>query len=423
MRMNNLRWMKRLLALAASGMILLAAGLPVSAGKKAPKMPAKAQIGELNTAPSIPLPGDNAEAAAAPTADTAATGDVYDIILFFGQSNLVGESYPTDLQFDNGSAEAVAEAAAQTGIDADIVQNAVDNTRTFVEQIPDTVYEYSLLDNEFYPIEEGMRTGKDRKLAGAVAWDPASSSWVSTSVVEPSLPNAFARSNMVNMVPEFCSSYHRLTGHKVIAVLCALGGVPIQAYLPMDDPGYLAPLQEGSDYAYMYKGVVDSFNGALNRAAQNGWNVAGRYFVSFQGESDIYNPSYNDYYMQVVRQWQQLGITKGALVETSFTIGEPLGAQAVQEMHLRQEKLIVDNPCLVLGSSFDFDHYVPDKSNYNAFWKGKWNDADWEDAYGLARLVTDAAEQNRIHLNSAALTQIGRETAENLAAFVMADVR
>lgn len=131
--------------------------------------------------------------------------------------------------------------------------------------------------------------------------------------------------------------------------------------------------------------------------------------------------SYLSGYQKVVSYWKALGFAKGALVETSNTIGEADLVPGVLQIHRAQEEILRKNPSICLGSSLDYDHYLPDEGTYegkDARWRDLWGNLPYEEAYTRARLLTDTKESNLTHLNSTALSVIGRQTAESLALLV-----
>lgn len=203
----------------------------------------------------------------------------------------------------------------------------------------------------------------------------------------------------VNMIPEFCRTYYEKTGHKVIAVTGAVGGVSIQTFLPQSDANH--PTYTGVQY--MYEAIKENFNGAVQLANRKGYKVGGKYWICCQGESDISDSStssftgnkveYEQYFTQIKNNFKRdLGTTLGAIVETAHAIGDASLALGVRQLHNSQENLIQNNDDIILGSSFAYDYYVPDATTYysNNFNTTKYIDSsgnkiNYEIAFSRAR--------------------------------------
>ena len=117
-----------------------------------------------------------------------------------------------------------------------------------------------------------------------------------------------------------------------------------------------------------------------------------------------------------------LGTTLGAIVETTQLIGDAWPAIGVSQMHNSQENLINNNSDIILGSSYDYNHYVPDEETYNSdnFTTKKYldyagNKLEYSTAFEQAKKSVCYEQGNGIHFHSAALSQIGRDCANNIA--------
>ena len=94
----------------------------------------------------------------------------------------------------------------------------------------------------------------------------------------------------------------------------------------------------------------------------------------------------------------------------------------VQNIHKAQESLIKYNNDIILGSSFIYDRYIPDQSNYEStkfktkiYLNSKGKKLPYDKALARARYVVCYPTKNSIHLTSSALCQVGNEVAINFA--------
>lgn len=364
--------------------------------------------------PEISAAGANANVAADTTAVTTGdAGTTEDAGTIQAQSPVVNSVF-------RFSAADAATYSAYLGIDADILAGTR-NARTTLGSLPAGIaWQYYLSTNSFTPITTGTHTGESGKGWNGV-WYNAVSGRFERCKTNPTAPKALGASTMTNMVNEFCRVWYARTGHKLIVIFAAIGGAPVQAFLPMADPYYLsAGMDPNQQYAFTYEAIAASVQGAEALAAVKGYQIAGHYWVSMQGEADVTTVGYADLYRRVIGNFAALGFTNGALVETSYPIGYGAAFGNVLEMHNIQEALIANNPDTVLGSAFDWNHYIPDEASYlgSAEEQAKWGGLPYAEAYARARMCVDSCAENMEHLNSAALSQIGRDTANNLAASV-----
>ena len=99
---------------------------------------------------------------------------------------------------------------------------------------------------------------------------------------------------------------------------------------------------------------------------------------------------------------KDLGVTFGALVETSGKASSRGNANTkinsnIMNIHKQQEALINNNDDIILGSNFSYRMYVQNNKQTFALQKSS-NNVD-----------------NSIHLTSASLSQIGKETAVSVS--------
>lgn len=94
---------------------------------------------------------------------------------------------------------------------------------------------------------------------------------------------------------------------------------------------------------------------------------------------------------------------------------------------MAQEQLINENSDIILGSAYPYNHYVPDATTYNSeeyktkvFVDENGNKLNFDEAFKRSQYSVCFPEDvhtlgNRIHLTSAALSQVGKEVAESLS--------
>ncbi len=365
--------------------------------------------------------------------------DIYDIVLFWGQSNMVG--WPNYNERMPEGFENKEQFSKDTDIDIDILENTVSTSKVYTDLEPHTAYMYKPLQNSFdeitsdtnilgdgFSMDEYEGTSYETSRAGLTYNKNTGKLEKFTLGISPYI--SIETSANVNMIPEFCRTYYERTGHKVIAVTGAVGGVGIQSFLPYGDPNHVS--HPGCDY--MYEAIKESFNGAVGLANSKGYKIDGKYWVCFQGESDINTDKtkYERYFKQVKNNFNRdLGTTLGAIVETFHEIGNGTTFKEAVNMNKTQKKLIEENDDIILGSSFAFDHYVPDEHNYY-FSPIYYNNPRYLDDRGMIKAYEyflekykkctcadyywyDSGVSNIIHLNSAALSQIGRDCAKNIS--------
>ena len=369
--------------------------------------------------------------------------EVYDVILFWGQSNMLGFARGEEEKRQIGREENFAN---ETATNLDIVKNidtqtidvsknsGIGRSRVNVELEPGIAYEYIMYPNaevgctnnqlHLKPIPEGKpyqyvcfgEALKYNKTTGNIDYVPIKD--IDGTYEDVSL------SGCINMIPAFCKGYYYLTGHKVIAVMCAEGGEPIESFTP--------GIKNGKN---IYEVMKQKYNQAVSYAESQNLKIGNKYFVSFQGESNVRDDIsgttewYETKYREVVEGLKRdCGITNGALVETGFEIYSAT-MEPVNRIHNAQERLINNYADTVLGSRYPYESYVPVDSDYqncytNVCYDENGNKLDYGTAYARATERVDSSyfdtgtvldDYNRIHFTSAALCQIGLETSVNLA--------
>ena len=375
--------------------------------------------------------------------EAASDEEVYDVILFWGQSNMLGFARGTEENRQIGREE---NFASETATHIDIVKNIdtqtidlstnkkIGRSRVSIDLEPGIAYEYIM-----YPNSELGCTTADEHLKPM----PTGKAYEYVCIGEPLKYNKSTNkveyvpfkeidgknedvslTGCMNMIPAFCQGYYYLTGHKVIAVMCAEGGEPIESFTP--------GIKDGKN---IYEVMKQKYNQAVSYAESKNMKIGNKYFVSFQGESNVRDDKtgttewYETKYREVVDGLKRdCGITNGALVETGFEIYSAT-MEPVNRIHTAQENLINNYSDTVLGSRYPYESFVPVDSDYdncftNVCYDEKGNKLDYGTAYAKATERVDSNyfetgtvldDYNRIHFTSAALCQIGVETAVNLA--------
>ena len=375
--------------------------------------------------------------------EASSNEEVYDVILFWGQSNMLGFARGTEEKRQIGREE---NFASDTATNLDIVKNIdtqtidlstnkkIGRSRVNIDLEPGIAYEYIMYPNSELGCTneqehlKPMATGKPNEyvvIGEALKYNKLTNKVEYVPIKEIDGKNEdVSLTGCVNMIPAFCQSYYYLTGHKVIAVMCAEGGESIESFTP--------GIKDGKN---IYEVMKQKYNQAVSYAESQNMKIGNKYFVSFQGELDVCNNNpgasewYETKYREVVNGLKRdCQITNGALVETGFEIYSATMDQ-VNKIHYAQEKLINNYSDTVLGSKYPYESFVPVDSDYqncftNVCYDEKGNRLDYGTAYAKATERVDSNyfetgtvldDYNRIHFTSAALFQIGSETAVNLA--------
>lgn len=351
--------------------------------------------------------------------------ELYDIILFWGQSNMVGSARETTEKRYNhnkytySGAKSAEEYSSLTGINKNILNNT-GKTLDFVsiKQTKNTAYEYKYLTNTFEEIDSTQKMNygenlvyKDGKL---LDYDKTDKKYFSIS-----------KSRGTNMIPQFCQTYYNATGHKVIAVFAAHGGMPIQTFLPQND-------SRNKKYNYfIYEAIKEKYNAAVKLAKNKKLKIGNKMYVVAQGETDVTLKTSKDTYKTIFKSVhnnlkKDLGIQKGAVVETSYTTGTKT-MKEISSVHSAQEELIKENKDILLGSSYFYDRFVSKESDYSncntKVTKGtnskklSYKEALKRSIYSVDPTIIEKStgKRNYIHFTSASLSQVGMEAAKSLA--------
>ena len=352
--------------------------------------------------------------------------DIYDVILFWGQSNMNGTAgaYLSSNGLDGEETidKRVAvigknEFSKITEINLDILNNYTQMNHVDVPLIDNTAYEY------LYSTNSLKKITKDTPKLGERL------SYINNNLVTGSYPAgsgfySLQQSYGTNIVPQFIKTYYDKTGHKVIAVMDANGGEQIAHFMSHNE-AITNSLKTGTNAEhyknqYIYEAMVTKYNAAIKYLTDNGYHIGNRIYVVFQGESNVKyvnegTSSTNDYYNNFLSIHNNLkkdcGITLGGIIETAYTVGSNTNI-GVQGINLAHEKLIKANKDIILASNYPYRKYVP---NADSYYGTDYNKALSNSKYSVC--ITDVKD-NTIHFNSAALSQIGLESATNIANYL-----
>ena len=148
----------------------------------------------------------------------AQRNDIYDVVLFWGQSNMVGycgvkqNECVKDIRFDSSDSNEINKFSRITGIDANILSCSKQENWIQIKPETNTAYEYMYLSDSLKPItEETEVLGEKLKYN------------LNTNELELSVDKKFSiqQSYGTNIIPQFCKTYYEKTGHKVIVVFAS----------------------------------------------------------------------------------------------------------------------------------------------------------------------------------------------------------
>ena len=262
-----------------------------------------------------------------------------------------------------------------------------------------------------------------------------------------------------NMIPEFGRQYYEKTGHKLIVVMAANGGEELANYLPHNEIINYSPtvssMNEKSANQFIYESMVKQYVEAMEYLNSKGYKIGNKFYVFNQGRDVRYikdsldnsspqyidpqtgqpynKNSYKTIFMTIHNKLKQrLDLDFGVIVESGITTGSADGylkTGALESIHNARLELASENNDIIMGSSFSYNNFVPKtKSEYNTYRNlisDKFNGRNFESALEISYLslcvtdpsfdasgnIEDDGKSNAAHFNSAAYSQIGRETA------------
>lgn len=315
-----------------------------------------------------------------------------DLVLFIGQSNMVGYT---------GMYKYEQESKDKRDISKYIDKEIIDEYKTFSYvsvQVPKGVaFDYKIGKNNKGTLEE--ITSNTKVLGEKSTYINGSLKYYDSSYKYYSLLASFG----TNMIPQFAKTYYEETGNKMVSVMAANGGEPIANFLPSKDSEY-------NDKQYIYEATKEKYLSAVDYLEHNGYRVVNRFYMMYQGCSDATeelskeNKYYNTYMKVHNYLKKDLGLTFGAIVETSMEISKKKEKnEYVEKIHNEQEKLINNNSDIILGSDLG---YVAYKNEY-------------KEIFALEELKDgDKIINNSVHLTAASLSQVGKTSAQNVAKYM-----
>lgn len=352
----------------------------------------------------------------------AAEGDVYDVILFWGQSNMVGSAgYKTGEDKKDTRVDEDKNFSKYSGIKQEIIDSYESYKYTRVDLDTATAYEFMYDSNKFRRLNSNIT-----RLGEFLKYEKDTGNLILTDSSTYSLQKSYG----TNMIPQFCKTYYENTGRKVAAVLCANGGEKISNFLPLTDSEY-----GDTKNQYIYEATVKKYNAAVKYLEDNNFEIGCKLYVVFQGESDVSGKTGTDKYKKRFLKVHNnikndLGITKGAIVQTSYTIGKEGYYEDVEKIHKAQEELINENADIICGSTYSYDRYIPDKDTYekedyinNIFTDKNGEKLDFDTAKKYAEYSVCAPTNNAIHFTSAALAQIGDDVANSFSRVTKIEIK
>ena len=315
-----------------------------------------------------------------------------DLVLFFGQSNMVGYTGMYKYEQETKDTRDISKY-----IDSDIIKEY--KTFNYVSvQVPENVaFDYKINSKNEGTLE--MITSKTKTLGEKSIYINNKLRYSKKGDKYYSLLPSYG----TNMIPQFAKTYYEETGNKMVSVMASNGGEPIRNFLPSTDSEY-------NDEQHIYEAAKEKYLSAIEYLESNGYRVVNRFYVMYQGCSDATEELskdnlYYDSYMKVHNYLKKdLGLSFGVIVETSWKINEKNDVDNyVKKIHEEQEKLIKNNKDIILGSDLGYVAY----------------DKEYKELFALEEVpVDDKVVNNSIHLTAASLSQIGKDSAKNVAKYL-----
>lgn len=343
----------------------------------------------------------------------SASNDVYDVILFWGQSNMVGYAGTQNRELVNGeylvdprvNNYGLDDFSYKSGISGEILKNNVYVTynQVNINYGANTVFDYNYINNELIDLSSA---GYDYKVGEYLYYNQ------STNTLNGSRPSgaeySIFQAKGTNITQYFSKLYNGFTSRKVVIVLASNGGEEIANFLPHD-----RVLLESSDTnkdKYIYEALVKKYQAAIKYLNDNNKTIGRKFYVSMQGEADVDNNTdentYVNRYVEVHNNLKNdLGIDFGVLIETSTKIGNNKRTE-VEAINNAQERIISENADIILGSDFSYRYYCATSGETPPN-----NKKTCITNINNAKLAVCEPTNNTIHFTSAGLSQIGKEAA------------
>ena len=204
-----------------------------------------------------------------------------------------------------------------------------------------------------------------------------------------------------NIIPQFAKSYYEKTGRRIIAVMVSNGGEEI---------GHFAKTFEcHDDDQHIYEAMTKKYQAAIKYMSDHQYIIGKKFYIVFQGESDAWNVNedgkykyesntnigYYDVFMKVHNSLKEdLGVEYGGIVFTGQRFQKNSNLfDGVLGIYTSQKGLVSGNSDIFPASFYPY-------SMYYSFMKDNKSD------YCIC-----PNDSEKIHFTSAALSQIGKESA------------
>ena len=315
-----------------------------------------------------------------------------DLVLFFGQSNMVGYTGMYKYEQETKDTRDISKY-----IDSDIIKEYKTFNYVSVQVSENIAFDYKINSKNEGTLE--MITSKTKTLGEKSIYINNKLRYSKKGDKYYSLLPSYG----TNMIPQFAKTYYEETGNKMVSVMASNGGEPIRNFFPSTDSEY-------NDEQHIYEAAKEKYLSAIEYLESNGYRVVNRFYVMYQGCSDATEELskdnlYYDAYMKVHNYLKKdLGLSFGVIVETSWKINEKNDVDNyVKKIHEEQEKLIKNNKDIILGSDLGYVAY----------------DKEYKELFALEEVpVDDKVVNNSIHLTAASLSQIGKDSAKNVAKYL-----
>ena len=331
--------------------------------------------------------------------------DIYDVVLFWGQSNMRGASGEADCENKVDENFGTTSNEIQTFSDLTDIHPFILKYYKTIDYVAvpfksNTAYEYVWLgtNNHLKAFTSSTKT------VGESVYATKKNGKISFST-KGSKDETFKQSAGTNISLWFSKTYYERTGHKVIVVMAARNGLKINKFLPSTHPNY-----DDTKNRYLYEAITSKYKAAIAYLEKNNYKIGNRFDIVFQGESDVSSTGGIDeeywakMYQEVHKNLKNdLKLDFSAIIYTAGKNG--YNPSKIESVHKSQEKAINRNSDVILGSDYVYKHFVPDGSDPEVIAK--------------ANLSTAAQCDNGVHYNAAALSQIGYETANNVSNYLL----
>lgn len=335
----------------------------------------------------------------------AANKDIYDVIIFMGQSDMTGYAGDVSADYYYDSRVGTTNNAKFTysynkGINLDIIKNYSSIRHVNVPITANTVFDYKYASNKLAEITSTTTT-----IGEMLAWNKNTNKLYSVSRQSYF---ALEQSYGTNMVPQFGKTYYDLTGHKVVAIMASNGGEQIAHFLPHDEAVKYSSCannvysETSCSYAtsqYIYEGAIEKYKAAIKYLNDNNLTVGNKFYIFWQGFTDVYKICENSVTVdQYAKELQMLHnhLTKDEKLDFGVVIYEVEWHQCNKSdgvIHKAQQQVINNNSNVIEGSTYGYDHYTS-------------NNLSW------------LLSKDDVHFTSAVYSQVGYETAIKTSEYV-----